>query len=392
MSRTTSGHLVIADISGYTQYLTSSELEHAHEVLSSLMGLLVDRTLPPMRIAGLEGDAVFSYGIAEGGIGGQALVEMVEETYVAFRRAIEQMVLNTTCQCNACANVGTLDLKFFVHYGTFSMSPLRGRDELVGAPVIEVHRLLKNHIANATGIDAYTAYTNQAAEAFGLDGFTEGLVRHEETYPDLAPLTLWVQDMHAVWDTNRDGPGTRIAPADTLLRVEGELPVPHGVAWSLLLQPRYRSLLYGVDRQEPSQRQAGRIAEGSVFTCYHGKNTVTTQTVLALAPLRYILTHDTTPIPGASILAQIDIEPQGSSTAVTLTCSRARGPWLSRSINNIIGPTLIARRLRQGLDALRTEIEQEIVHGTLEIPETNSTTTGDIETAVTDSLPPPRNE
>jgi hypothetical protein len=392
VSRTTSGHLVIADISGYTLYLTSSELEHAHEVLSSLMGLLVDRTLPPMRVAGLEGDAVFSYGIAEGGIGGQALIEMIEVTYVSFRRAIEQMVLNTTCQCNACANIGTLDLKFFVHYGTFSMSPLLGRDELVGSPVIEIHRLLKNRVAEVTGIDAYTAYTSQAVEALGLDGFTEGLVRHEETYPDLAPITLWVQDMHAVWETNQDGPEARIAPADTLLQVEGELPVPHGVVWELLLQPRYRSLLYGVDRQEPSQRQAGRIAEGSVFTCYHGKNTVTTQTVLALAPFKYIVTHDTTPIPGASIIAQIDIEPHGNSTAVTLTCSRARGPWISRSINNLIGPTLIARRLRHGLNALRSEIEQEIAHGTLEITETNPTATTDIEAAVPDSLPPPDNE
>ena len=392
MSRTTSGHLVIADISGYTQYLTSSELEHAHDVLSSLMGLLVDRTLPPLRVAGLEGDAVFSYGIADGGIGGQTLVEMIEGTYIAFRRAIEQMVLNTTCQCNACANIGTLDLKFFVHYGTFSMSPLRGRDELVGSPVIEIHRLLKNHIADATGVDAYTAYTNQAVEALGLDGFTEALVRHEETYPDLEPLTLWVQDMHAVWNTTRDGHEARIAPADTLLQVKGELPVPHGVAWALLLQPRYRSLLYGVDRQEPSQRQAGRIAEGSVFTCYHGKNTVTTQTVLALAPFRYMVTHDTTPIPGASIIAQIDIEPQGNATAVTLTCSRAHGPWISRSINNLIGPTLIARRLRHGLNALRTEIEHEIAHGTLGIPETNFTAPADIEAAVADSLPPPHNE
>ena len=392
MSRTTSGHLVIADISGYTLYLTSSELEHAHEVLSSLMGLLVDRTLPPMRVAGLEGDAVFSYGIADGGMGGQALVEMIEGTYVAFRQAIEQMVLNTTCQCNACANIGTLDLKFFVHYGTFSMSPLRGRDELVGSPVIEIHRLLKNRITESTGIDAYTAYTNQAVEALGLDGFTEGLVQHHEAYADLAPLTLWVQDMHAVWNTNRDGPEARIAPADTLLQVKGELPVPHGVAWELLLQPRYRSLLYGVDRQEPSQRQAGRIAEGSVFTCYHGKNTVTTQTVLALAPFQYMVTHDTTPIPGASILAQIDIEPHGNSTAVTLTCSRARGPWISRSINNLIGPKLIARRLRHGLAALRMEIEHEIEHGTLEIPETSATAPADIEAAITGSLPPPRTE
>ena len=104
-----------------------------------------------------------------------------------------------------------------------------------------------------------------------------------------------------------------------------------------------------------------------------------------------MVTHDTTPIPGASILAQIDIEPNGDSTAVTLTCSRARGPWISRSINNLIGPTLIARRLRHGLVAIRTQIEHEIAHGTLE-PDTNSTAPADIAAAVADSIPPPRNE
>ena len=109
MAHTTSGHLLIADISGYTRYLTSSELEHAQQVLGSLMELLVDRTLPPLRVAGLQGDAVFSYGLASRALGGQTLVEMIETTYVAFRRAIEQMVLNTTCRCNACASSSSLD-------------------------------------------------------------------------------------------------------------------------------------------------------------------------------------------------------------------------------------------------------------------------------------------
>ena len=53
MSCTASGHLIIADISGYTHYLTSSELEHAQDVLTALMELLIDRTLPPLRVAEL---------------------------------------------------------------------------------------------------------------------------------------------------------------------------------------------------------------------------------------------------------------------------------------------------------------------------------------------------
>lgn len=386
MSRQTSGHMLIADITGYTNYLAASELEHAEEVLRSLMVLLIDRTLPPLRVAGLRGDAVFSYGITGAGLGGQTLVEMVEDTYVAFRRALEQMVINTTCQCNACANISTLDLKFFVHHGSFSISALRGTDELVGSSVIEIFRLLKNDITEATGIRAYTAYTSEAIEALELDGFTDDLTRHTESYPDVDPLTVWVQDMHPVWDRDRDRTLVRIEPDDVLLRVEGELPVPAAVAWDLLLQPRYRSILYGVDRQVPDERQGGRIAEGSVYTCYHGKSTVTTQTVLDLKAMDRIVTHDTTPIPGASILAEASIESLGSSTLLRLTCSKARGPLLSRAINNAIGPRLIAARLRGGLEHLREVVEQELSDGRLVVPEPNAGVVSQVEAAVAGSL------
>ena len=234
--------------------------------------------------------------------------------------------------------------------------------------MIEIHRLLKNDITDATGISAYTAYTDQAVEAFGLDGFADDLLQHTETYPDLPDLTVWVQDMHPVWESERTDARVRIAPDDALVEVEGDLPIPPSEAWSLLLEPRFRSMIYGVDLQVPSQRQHGRIAEGSVFTCYHGRNVVTTQTVLALEPFERTVTHDTTPIPGASILAQIDIEPRGNATGITLTCSRAHGPWLSRSINNLIGPSLIGRRLRKGLARLQETMGQEAARG-LHIPD-----------------------
>jgi hypothetical protein len=386
MSRTTSGHLLIADISGYTQYLSSSELEHAQEVLSSLMELLIDRTLPPLRVAGLRGDAVFSYGLAGVAQGGQTLVEMIEDTYVAFRRAIEQMVINTTCQCNACANISTLDLKFFVHHGTFSISPLRGTDELVGSSVNELFRLLKNGITDATGIRAYTAYTAEAVEALGLDGFTTNLTRHTETYPDVDELTVWIQDMHPVWERGRDGTRFHVSPEDVLARVEAELPVPLGVAWELLLQPRYRSIIFGLDRQEPACREQGRIAEGSVFTCYHGRSGVTTQTVLAMQPLNSMVTEDTTPIPGARIFNEVGIESRGNATAITITCSKGRGPWLARVVNDLVGRRLLGPRLGRGLAALQATIEREMADGTLTIPERNDAIASEIGAAVSSSL------
>jgi len=54
------GYLVIADITGYTAFLSDSELEHAEDSLKDLLDLLIDQTKPPLVISRLEGDAVIS--------------------------------------------------------------------------------------------------------------------------------------------------------------------------------------------------------------------------------------------------------------------------------------------------------------------------------------------
>ena len=59
--KTQHGHLVISDISGYTSYVAQTELEHAHEVLSELLALLLNRLTPVLTLSKLEGDAVFVY-------------------------------------------------------------------------------------------------------------------------------------------------------------------------------------------------------------------------------------------------------------------------------------------------------------------------------------------
>ena len=179
MTKIESGCLLIADITGYTAYLSDSELEHAQETLSELLELLIEHTRPPLIISRLAGDAVISYALGDGFSQGQTFVEMLEDTYVAFRRAIELMVLNNTCRCNACANVSNLDLKFFVHYGQFGRQQLSAHDELVGSDVNLIHRLLKNHVVEETGFGAYTLFTDAAIQSMGL----------EEAGATMTPLT-----------------------------------------------------------------------------------------------------------------------------------------------------------------------------------------------------------
>src|SRR5215813_4412107 len=139
------GYLVLADISGYTSYLAGVELDHAQGVLTDLLEVLVGQFKTLLTISKLEGDAVFGY-VAEGQVTrGETLIEFVETSYMAFRDRLAIIQHNTTCTCNACRAIPSLDLKFIVHHGDYMLQRIVGIHELVGSDVNLVHRLLKNH-------------------------------------------------------------------------------------------------------------------------------------------------------------------------------------------------------------------------------------------------------
>ena len=316
MAKTQSGFIVIADITGYTSYLRESELEHAQEILQSLLELLIGHTKPPMVISRLAGDAVISYAIESRPVQGQAFVEMIEDTYVAFRRAINQMVLNTTCECNACANINRLDLKFFVHHGTFSIQKLDAHEELVGHDVNAIFRMTKNAVTARTGIRVYTLYSDAAIRQLGLPGFSDGLVAHVEEYDDVGELAGWVQDMESTRVT--------IAPEDVLVRHDAELPLPPEIVWDYLSRPEYRAMFIFVDSQKVHNRQEGRVGAGTVFECFHGSRKPTTQTVLEWHPFDVTVTQDTTPFPGTSGLSQLEFL-EAIETRARAGCFAGRG-------------------------------------------------------------------
>lgn len=333
MSKTQQGYLLIADITGYTMYLSQSELEHAQEVLQTLLELLIDHTKPPLVISRLAGDAVISYSLQGKALQGQTFVELIENTYVAFRRAIELMVLNNTCQCNACANLSSLDLKFFVHYGAFGLQRLGAHDELVGSDVNLIHRLLKNQVTEVLGVRAYTLYSDAAIKQLNLEHFCEQLVVHHESYEHLGKVEVWVQDMHPVWERLRGATRVTIPPDQIALRVEGEIALPAELVWDCLTQPEYRSILMGSDRQNVLNRKDGRIAPGSVYQCFHG-DSITTQTILDWQPVERMLSEDLI-MPKITVLTECQLIPTETGVRLVQTISKARGPLPIRTVVNM---------------------------------------------------------
>jgi hypothetical protein len=335
LEKTHKGYLLIADITGYTIYLTHSELDHAQEILANLLELLVDRTRPPLVISRLAGDAVISYGLGDHFSFGQTFIEMIEDTYVAFRKAINQLILNNTCRCNACANVSSLDLKFFVHYGTFAIQELGKHNELVGSDVNLIHRLLKNSVTERTGFTAYTLYTDAAIQQLGTTELNETMTPLVEADEHLGEVQLWIQDMHPIWEEKRNTTQINISPEQINLRTELDIAIPPEIVWDFIANPEHRNILMGTERQEAVKLSHGRIAEGSVYQCYHGDKLLPL-TILEWQPFERAIFHSETPIPWATILVVLCLSPTPHGTNLEQIITKSKGPLPARLICDLM--------------------------------------------------------
>ena len=122
----------------------------------------------PIILSNLQGDAALAHLPDANLPQRQFPLDAIERIYCSFSHALGAMKVSTTCTCNACRNIGGLDLKFFLHHGAYATQEMAGRTELQGGEVIRLHRLMKNMVTAETGIKAYALVTEQAAEAIGL--------------------------------------------------------------------------------------------------------------------------------------------------------------------------------------------------------------------------------
>ncbi len=353
---TQSGSLLIADITGYTHFLSEAELEHAQEILTILLEGIISYTRPPLTISRTAGDAVISYALGESTLQGQTFVELLEDTYLSFRRTIELMVLNNKCQCAACAMIPDLDLKFFVHYGRFGLQMLGGHGEMVGPDVNLIHRLLKNTITEATGIKAYVVYTAAAVDALGLAEMAATMIPHQETYDHVGTVDLFVQDIRPVWEARRHTTGVDIADGEVLLTAERDFPLPPHLLWDVMSRPQFRAAMFGTISQTTSNRHDGRIAPGTEIHCDHGDD-VMLQRVLTWRPFEMMLTENQTPVPGATCYMRYTLTPSAGGTCLEVAVSRGRGSAIKRSLLNVMGKRMMPGVLSAGLEQLATQLE-----------------------------------
>ena len=290
------------------------------------------------------------------------MVETMENTYAAFRKALDLMIVNTSCTCNACRNLPNLDLKFFIHYGQFSTQRIGNYAELVGNDVNMVHRLLKNSVTDDLGISAYALYTSAVIDVFKDSEIFDLMPTHEETYRDVGKIQCFVQDMHEVWDRKKNELRVVVTEEEAMITVEVDYPVPPMILWNYITKPEYRAILYNSDYQAFENQQGGRAGIDTIYVCAHG-DVKFFHTILDWQPFEQYTTNETLPFPGISENYTYRIFPTDSGSKMVVYCGKVIGSWPLRLIAGMMAKKYIKENFTNQAKQLREKILQDIEEG-----------------------------
>lgn len=263
---TQSGHLVLADISGYTAFVADTELEHSREILNELLETLVRGLAEHLRIGQIEGDAIFALG--------ETMPEDPQAwfagIFIRFHRHLNAIKRVSTCPCRACVNVGGLTLKFICHYGEYLPQSFLGKETFVGNAVNQVHRLLKNKVPSRE----YLLATRETIDRFP-EPMRVMLTPHREEY-DLGAIDCgWIDLAPLRTDPRTDEEVKVVDAARAQLSFENEYDASTDRLWAMLTDPAVRTRWMGVTRID-YQPGARHTMVGGEYHCIHGQGETST--------------------------------------------------------------------------------------------------------------------
>lgn len=154
--------LFLPDISGFTEFVQTTEVSHSQHVIAELLEVLVEANTQELQLAEVEGDALFFYKTE---IPSQEkLLAQVETMFTAFYSHLKLLEKNRICPCNACSSAPKLQLKIVAHCGDIEFITVQEKHKPFGTPVIEAHRLLKNSVNS----DNYVLFSQELTEHIKL--------------------------------------------------------------------------------------------------------------------------------------------------------------------------------------------------------------------------------
>ena len=255
------GTFVLADIGGYTSFLSDVGIEHAKEITSHLFNGLHAVDPDRWRVGNVEGDCLFLY--SDDPAAAESAFDHVQRLFERFCEGVEEVVAGSTCTCGACDRSGDLSLKFVVHNGEFETHDVVGRTELIGPDIVVAHRLLKNSVP----VREYAIVTEPLRDT--VDGCGYDCLPAVDDYDDVGEVDyryVDLADLRNEWRKRRE---VFISDERADVSVTVNIDAPPVLVWSLTQDLSeavgvYPTLLE-YDILTGSQDEVG-----SVHTCFHG--------------------------------------------------------------------------------------------------------------------------
>jgi uncharacterized protein YndB with AHSA1/START domain len=351
--------LLIADISGYTEYLSTVEIDHAQDILADLIGTVVTSLKPNFRLAKLEGDAAFCFAPAEK-IDGSALLDTIEHCYFSFRRRRRDVRQATSCECNACVRIPNLNLKFVAHHGVALRQKMAGREELLGSDVIVVHRLLKNEIVEKLEIPAYAALTDKLVQIMGIDPAELEMTGLSETYEHLGEVNIWVHDLERRWQQEEERQRVFVDADHAIFTNVTTVEAPPQVVWEFMTTPGRRMQWQwagGTTAIDEKASTGNRRGVGTVNHCMHGPAAII-ENVLDWRPFDYFTTRSQLPYGGPSFVGTFEFEPTPTGTNVIYRVEAPKKAADRKQMEGL-GP-MFAESFGKGLEILKGIARDEV--------------------------------
>jgi hypothetical protein len=164
----TNATILIPDISGFTEFITTTELSHSSKAINMLIDAILEAVGETYEVSEIEGDAVLL--IKKGPPPSKKeILDICLKIFNAFHFKRKFLQQYTVCPCNACQALSNLTLKFIVHHGPLSEMKVGRFVKQSGTEMIVAHRLLKNSIDNNEYLLMTDKLLQQVADPFESD-------------------------------------------------------------------------------------------------------------------------------------------------------------------------------------------------------------------------------
>jgi hypothetical protein len=156
--------LFMPDISGFTKFVSETEILHGQHIVQELLEILIDSNELGMQVNEVEGDAILFFRPGKKPSLDE-ITRQVEKMYFNFHQHLKLYDHQRICSCGACESAIKLKLKMIAHYGEVAEFFLKQQKRLFGKEVIVIHRLLKNDVDH----DEYVLLTDPLVQGQPLE-------------------------------------------------------------------------------------------------------------------------------------------------------------------------------------------------------------------------------